>query len=44
MGSGCNTVGKVVASDPSDRQFDSSHCKCLFSVNCFEENNNTGKL
>ena len=34
LGSGCDTVGKVVASDTRDLRFESSHRQILFAINC----------
>ena len=40
LGSGCGSVGRMVASDSRGPQFESSHCKnlhCTFTVNCIEK-------
>ena len=33
-GSGCDSIGKAVASDTRDPRFKSSHQQILFTINC----------
>ena len=34
---GCGAIGKVVAPDSIDGQFESSHRQILFTINCIEK-------
>ena len=37
LGSGCGTVGRAVASDTRDPEFESSHLQFLCSLKCIEQ-------
>ena len=40
--SGCGSVGRAVASDTRDLQFESSHCHILFIMRCIENKEKRG--